>query len=213
MSRVLHTQPHIHAHRGRTCRNRSGPKTDRSPCGTARVCVRCSYKFTLRRAPLYAPDRRARAHRRGQAGGGDVTPQPAVRVFIFHFRGGSFQSSVSDRCPETRTPRPDPGRAKPAFNPALGGHTSASPPIGWIRRGSCYICVTFQSRRRVVTNTGRLRSPSKFKTVGLRDSSTLRVHQSAQLRSVHRRSCMIKALMSTDGGQPFRTLHRCLIGF
>lgn len=91
-----------------------------------RACVRCSYTFTLRRAPLYAPDRRARAHRRGQAGGGDVTPQPAVRVFIFHFRGGSFQSSASDRCPETRTPRPDPGRAEPAFNPALGGHTSAS---------------------------------------------------------------------------------------
>lgn len=79
--------------------NLTEPPRPRKPTGVLvvpRACVRCSYTFTLRRAPLYASDRRARAHRRGQAGGGDVTAQPAVLVFIFHFRGGSFGSSGSD---------------------------------------------------------------------------------------------------------------------
>lgn len=79
--------------------NLTEPPRPRKPSGILvipRACVRCSYTFTLRRAPLYASDRRARAHRGGQAGGGDVTAQPAVPVFIFHFRGGSFGSSGSD---------------------------------------------------------------------------------------------------------------------
>lgn len=58
-----------------------------------RACVHRTHTFTLSRAPLYASD--PSSSRTEKAGGGDVTAQAAALVFIFHFRGGSSQSSAS----------------------------------------------------------------------------------------------------------------------
>lgn len=123
--------------------NLSEPPGPRKPTGVLvvpRACVRCSYTFTLRRAPLYASDRRARAH-----GGGQAVTSPHNQPFLCLssiLEAGRLEvlGLTVDQGPGVTDPTPN--LPKTASDSGLCRSRACPHLIGRIRRGSCYNCVT-----------------------------------------------------------------------
>lgn len=124
-----------------------------------RACVRLPHTFTLRRAPLYAPD--PSSSRTEKAGGGDVTTQPAALVFIFHFRGGSCQSSASVVVRKPGATNQTLNLLKTCVYLSCSRTSVFLYLIGWIRSGlvlhMCNMCYKGMLRLKVYMNVIHMR--------------------------------------------------------